>query len=925
MNMEYIGEWTAVAWAGRALIALGFGAALVAALAYLRKDERLGKWAFMVHGVSILTAIGLIFLLFASHRYEFNYIWKHLSNAMPMRFILSAFWGGQEGGFLLWMFWHIVLAGFVLRRPSSWTAPVMAVVSGIEAFLTSMLLGVYFGDFQLGLDPFILLRELPENLGLPWTQRGDYLTAFPLFADGQGLNPLLQNYWMTIHPPTLFLGFAAVSLPFAFAVAGLQRREDASWMRPALRWSVFAMGILGTGILMGGAWAYEALSFGGFWAWDPVENSSLVPWLVTVAGAHLLVINRNKQVPTGLFSTIYFPILAFLLVLYSTFLTKSGILGDTSVHSFVDSGILPQLLAYVLTFATLGHVMLLGSVRLRWIFSALAILAVAAMAKGWAAEGMWGLFAVWAAAAVYAYRKDFTAREAEDAVWSRDFWMFVGSLLLLLSAVHITWQTSIPVFNKLITPFAPLLQQWGESTGNATLLALARHDLAPGTDFELTYHRVQVPLAVLVLFLVGMTQWLRFRATPEPGRIFKRLGVFAAVAALLTGAFLITESVEWWEAPRVALLYAALFAAVASVDYLRASGRASWGAWGSPVAHLGFALVLFGAVFSTSRKDVISRNVIGDLTTLSEELNNREDLLMMQGDTLPLGPYFASYREKVTEGIHVRFQVDYFERVARSYAVGDVVFYEGMVFEAREAHTASETFEEDMERFWSFMPFPNERQANAAIRWQSGAPGPFLFTLQPRIQLNEQMGNAPEPDTRHGAFEDLYTHIKWGRVTPPETDADGWMGGSSDVVVPGDSILAGKILLVLDSIRPIRDEERPDRGLLDRDIALVACFSLKDRERTGAAEPLYIVRDSLLIPDMHEPEGWGVRMRIDAFDPATEAVTLSLWEHESVRRDFIVMQAVVFPQINLLWLGCILMAIGTGLAVAGRWKRERPR
>jgi len=922
--MEYVGEWTAVAWAGRALVAIGFGAALVATFAYLWKEERVGRWAFRIHSGAMLGTIALIFVLFAYHRYEFNYIWKHLSNAMPMRFILSAFWGGQEGGFLLWMFWHIVLAFFVMRRPTAWTVPVMAVLSGIEAFLTSMLLGVYFGDFQLGLDPFILLRELPENIGLPWTSRPDYLTAFPLFADGQGLNPLLQNYWMTIHPPTLFLGFAAVSIPFAFAVAGLQHRDDRSWMRPALRWSIFAVGTLGTGILMGGAWAYEALSFGGFWAWDPVENSSLVPWLVSVAGAHLLLINRNRRTATGLFSTTYFPMLAFLLVLYSTFLTKSGILGDTSVHSFVDSGILPQLLAYVLTFATLAHALLLREPTWRWCVAAGAAVAVAAMIKGWAAEGMWGLFILWAVAAAVAYRKDFrTPGEAEEALWTRDFWMFVGSLLLLLSALHITWQTSIPVFNALLTPFSSAFQWAGEQWSSDTLLELAQHDLAPSTDFELAYHRVQVPLAVLVMLIVGMAQWLRYGSTPNPARIFRRLGWMALVAAGLTAAFLVFEDVAWWEAPRVALLFAALFAAVAQIDYFRVLGRAAWTSWGSPLAHLGFALVIFGAVYSTSRKEIISRNAIGDLTSLSEELNNREDMLMMQGDTLPIGPYFASYREKVTEGIHVRFQVDYFDRVPRVWKPGEVTYYEGMVFEAKEEHTASDDFENDMERFWTFVPFPNARQARDAVRWTAGAPGPFLFTLEPRIQLNEQMGNAPEPDTRHSAFKDLYTHIKWGRVTPPETDADGWMGGGSEVVVPGDSILAGRILLVLDSLRPIRDDERPDRGLLDRDIALVACFSLRDRDKEGTAEPLYIVRDSLVIPDLHEPEGWGIRLRIDGFDPATEAVTLSLWEHESVRRDFIVMQAVVFPHINILWLGCVLMALGTGLAVWARWKRER--
>ena len=137
-------------------------------------------------------------------------------------------------------------------------------------------------------------------------------------------------------------------MPFAYAVGALWRRDLTSWIQPVLPWAFFAVGILGAGILMGGAWAYEALSFGGFWAWDPVENSSLVPWMVLVAAAHLLLINRNRKQPTALFSTVYLSILSFLLVLYSTFLTKSGVLGDTSVHSFVDSGILPQLLAYLL-------------------------------------------------------------------------------------------------------------------------------------------------------------------------------------------------------------------------------------------------------------------------------------------------------------------------------------------------------------------------------------------------------------------------------------------------------------------------------------------------------------------------------------------------------------------------------------------------
>ena len=111
-------------------------------------------------------------------------------------------------------------------------------------------------------------------------------------------------------------------MPFAYAVGAMWRRDLTGWIKPVLPWAFFAVGILGAGILMGGAWAYEALSFGGFWAWDPVENSSLVPWMVLVAAAHLLLINRNRKKPTALFSTVYLSVLAFLLVLYSTFLDE---------------------------------------------------------------------------------------------------------------------------------------------------------------------------------------------------------------------------------------------------------------------------------------------------------------------------------------------------------------------------------------------------------------------------------------------------------------------------------------------------------------------------------------------------------------------------------------------------------------------------
>lgn len=919
--MEYIGEWTQVAALGRGAIALGFVAALVATVSYLAGWLNMARKAFALHAISIFSAIALVFVLFIAHRYEFQYVWKHLNNEMPMRFIFSAFWGGQEGGFLMWMFWHNVLGLILMRGRAAYTPTAMAVLAAIELFLTSMLLGVYFGDFQLGLDPFLFMRDAAQNIGLPWTQRADYL-SLPFFKDGQGLNPLLQNYWMTIHPPTLFLGFASTSIPFALAVAGLRDRADRSWMGAALRWSVFGIGILGLGILMGGAWAYEALSFGGFWAWDPVENSSLVPWITLTAGAHLLMINQHRKQPTALFSTFYFPLISFLLVVYSTFLTKSGILGDTSVHSFVDSGILPQLLAYLLAFTILAHLMLLHSAARRW--KALALLApwFVVMLKGWVVEGLVGILATLAVQAVVAYRKDIGTNQEEDALWSRDFWMFVGSLLLLVSAIHITWQTSLPVFNVLLEPFEGPLTWLADATGSDAIRAWARHDMAPGTDLDQTFHLVQVPLAVLILLAIAGTQWLKYKQT-DLKKVRRDVWVSLAVGAVGLAIILWVYDYEPWEAPRVALLIAAVVAASSNFRYLRKVAGGQWKQWGSPLAHIGFALVLFGAVLSTSQKEIISQNRIGDLATLNNELDNREDLLLMQGDTLPMGPYFVSYVAPRSEGIHVKFRMDYFASVPRNYLPGEVVMIDGMVFQCMVAHQASSRFEEDMEAHWQFVPFPNERQARQAVRWESGTPGELLFSLDPRIQLNERMGNAPEPDTRHWWHQDLYTHIKWGRVTPPETDEEGWLGGRESSLAIGDSVLLGSVLVKLDSLRAVKDAERPELGLLGRDLALAACITLKERGKESVHEPLYIVRDSLIIPDLYVAEDWGLRFRIDRFDPVKEEIAWTVWEHESVRRDFVVMQAAIFPMINILWIGCILMTIGALIATWQRWEQAR--
>ncbi|MCB0769639.1 MAG: cytochrome c biogenesis protein CcsA, partial [Flavobacteriales bacterium] len=367
--MEYIGEHLWAGQLGHTLAIVSLVGALLGTMGYFLGTQRgsvewtrLGRLGFRLHSVAVIGIVVTLFTMLFNHWFEYDYVWKHSNLQMPMEFIASCFWEGQEGSFLLWTFWHVVLGNILIWRSrvnpgmTAWEAPVMTVFALVQIFLATMLLGIYVGEVRVGSSPFLLIRELPENLGLPWTGMANYLSAIPQFADGRGLNPLLQNYWMVIHPPTLFLGFAATLLPFAFAIAGLWKGDKRGWMTPALPWTFFGIMILGTGILMGGAWAYEALSFGGFWAWDPVENASLVPWLTLVGAGHLMLVNKKK--PTSLFSTFLLTLVTFILILYSTFLTRSGVLGDTSVHSFTGDGMLPGLLFFLLFFIALSVVML---------------------------------------------------------------------------------------------------------------------------------------------------------------------------------------------------------------------------------------------------------------------------------------------------------------------------------------------------------------------------------------------------------------------------------------------------------------------------------------------------------------------------------------------------------------------------------------
>ncbi|MGZ4082291.1 MAG: cytochrome c biogenesis protein CcsA, partial [Bacteroidia bacterium] len=248
-TIQYTGEHLWAGQVGNFFIVLSFVASLVAAISYLfaEKDPleqswlKLARISFRTHVFGVLGIMGTLFWMLGNHFYEYTYVWKHSNNIMPMRYIFSCFWAEQEGSFLLWTIWHCFI-GLVLQRTAKhYETGVMSVISLVQVFLASMLLGVIIGGVKIGSNPFLLLRETPQYANIPMFMNPDYLARF----DGQGLNPLLQNYWMTIHPPTLFLGFALTVVPFSYALTALWRKDFSGWQKPALPWAFTGVMILG--------------------------------------------------------------------------------------------------------------------------------------------------------------------------------------------------------------------------------------------------------------------------------------------------------------------------------------------------------------------------------------------------------------------------------------------------------------------------------------------------------------------------------------------------------------------------------------------------------------------------------------------------------------------------------------------------------
>jgi len=938
--IEYIGEHTWAGQLGHLLTIVSLVGALLATTSFFLGERgkklewiKLGRLGFRLHSVAVIGIVVMLFTMLFKHWFEFDYVWKHSNLQMPLRYIASCFWEGQEGSFLLWTFWHMLLGNILIFKAKDWEAPVMTVVALVQVFLATMLLGIYVGDFRLGSSPFLLIRELPENLGLPWTGMANYLAAIPSFADGRGLNPLLQNYWMVIHPPTLFLGFASTLIPFAYAVAGLWRNDTKGWITPALPWTFFGIMILGTGVLMGGAWAYEALSFGGFWAWDPVENASLVPWLTLVGAGHLMLVNKRK--PNSLFSAFLLTLVTFILILYSTFLTRSGVLGDTSVHSFTGDGMLPGLLFFLLFFIALSVFMLIPDrgQRSYFVLVSIALLLIGVLME-LQVHAILLFGAVCILMLVSAYRKAFASKEPEESLWSREFWLFIGSLVLLLSAMQITFSTSVPVFNLLLEPFDQFFGWIAEKTGSSFFTDLSTAKLAPPGKAIEHYNKWQVPFAFIVTLLISFGQYLRWKDT-DLKKFRRQIALSFVLALVITIIGVLVLQYRLAELNLIALFFSTAFAVVANALYIPTVVKGGLKNGGPSIAHVGFALVLLGALISTSRQNEVSRNTRNmDLRFLNEAFNNNEDILLYRGDTVRMGEHYVRYKDKTQKAVDMVFNMEYFAVEPRTYHTGDTARVGEMLFRAKTDHQAGKFFLEDQPAHWEPLETFPQRVLWHAREWSSTRPGAPVFQLAPFVQLNPRFGNVAEPSTKHWPDRDLYTHVRYADLAMASDTADDlWMPDRLYEKQVGDTIITPSALAIIDSVSTVKDSVT--RQMLGERYTVYAVHlrvrDLYQRDRWFEARPLVIYSEGQVVagkaaelPALRIKYGLASVELVPA-SPTGHGTSSPTAEKEVLKiglnvaeSEFLVMQAIIFPGINILWIGCVLMFLGTLLAVVQR-------
>ncbi len=571
-----------------------------------------------------------------SHDFSIEYVADNSSRSTPFIFLLAGAWAALEGSVVLW---GLVLAAFTFLVART-------VFTGDRLGLTALAIFGLIAIFWFGLmatvaNPFRVCTEVVGNVCA--TSSWFPLASSVAPADGVGANPLLQNHiLMAVHPPMLYVGYVGFTAPFAFAIAAMIRGEQGSvWLERTHRWSVIAWAFLGFGMLLGAWWSYEVLGWGGYWAWDPVENAAFLPWLVATAFIHSAVVQRRRGMLQAW--NLILVIATFSLTILGTFLTRSGTI--ISVHSFTQSGVGPALLGFLL-------VVVIGSL------------------------------------ALFAWRSQLLSSAPRlDSLASREGVFLFNNLILTVFALAVLLGTLYPIFleafggdrvsvgtpyfNRVTIPVAALLLL-GMGIGPVTPYRYARP--------EVVWRRIAAPLIVSLV----------------AGAIAVLVGVESVpvVIVIVAGTFVVASAVHEF-VRQVGKVDGKRLAATSRVL------RRAPGYWGGQVAHIGIALLAVGIAASSglaSRDQVrIAEGEVARVDgyclvyegpTTRLEPNRRVDGAMLSlrdgscsDEITGMEPVFNQYARPpavATPAVHAGFVEDVF--VALAAVPGDDVVLDVYVF-----------------------------------------------------------------------------------------------------------------------------------------------------------------------------------------------------------------------------------------------------
>ena len=573
--------------------------------------------------------------------------------------------------------------------------------------------------------------------------------------------------------------------------------------------------MLGTGVIMGSLWAYESLSFGGFWAWDPVENASIFPWLTLVAGLHVLIVYKNTG--HAYFTATFLVLMSFILVLYESFLARSGVLGETSVHAFTDLGMFWHLVVIILVFLAMAIYFLI------------------------------------------ARRKELPISKKDEDTYSREFWMFVGAIFLGLSCFHLVLVTSIPVWNRMFGT-----------------------KVAPPLDLIAHYNTIQASLAMVIVVLTGFTQFLKYKKT-DITRFFITTLLYFVFAILITALVVYTSGLYKLHFVFIMVMLGSVYSILANGKVLADGLRGKFKLVGSAVAHIGFALMLVGALIAAGTRKVVSKNETGTVDVpgfdKGDGVNDaRQNVMIYRNEPVQMGDYMVTYLGDSVAAPKRFFKVDY------------------------KRYTGDKLAEE--------------------------------FILKPNVLTNPQAGAEPSPvpDTKHYFLHDLYTHITALPVNKEKPTGEGAEAAAhgednddksydppvtNDVRV-GDTIRFREGYIVLKALN--KEVQVQNIPLNANDVAIGAKLEVTSHGKKYNAEPVYMIKNKSVFDFARKVDDAGLKLRISKILPQTKQVEITVYQQPENKKPWIVMRALDFPYINFLWAGTVIMIIGFLLSIFRRNK-----